>query len=108
MGPYDALVMLTFCQRLMRKVCADMDTDQREFNGETGHVHLLVYHPPSLALPVLVNWLKDVSSCRLRQKCPAHVRKYLWGYWARTAKRCAGMWTGPARLGWTVMVMHAS
>ena len=57
---------------------------RREFNGETDHVHLLVYHPPSLALPVLVNRLKDVSSRRLRQQYPAHVRKYLWGkhFWS--------------------------
>jgi putative transposase len=59
----------------MRQVCAEIDTELREFNGQTDHVHLLVYYPPSLALSVLVNRLKGVSSRRLRQQYPAHVRK---------------------------------
>ena len=46
----------------------------REFNGETDHVHLLVHYPPNLALSVLVNRLKGVSSRRLRQQFPAHIR----------------------------------
>ena len=41
--------MLTFCEHLMRSVCADLDAELREFNGETDHVHLLAHYPPSLA-----------------------------------------------------------
>lgn len=71
--------MLTFCEHLMHSVCADLDAELREFNGETDHVHLLAHYPPSLALSVLVNRLKGVSSRRLRQQYPTEIRKYLWG-----------------------------
>ena len=33
--------MLTCCEHLMRGVCADLNAELREFNGETDHVHLL-------------------------------------------------------------------
>jgi len=46
---------------------------------ETDHVHLLVHYPPSLAVSMLVNRLKGVSSRRLRQRYPKQVRKYLSG-----------------------------
>lgn len=76
--------MLTFCEHLMHSVCADLDAELREFNGETDHVHLLAHYPPSLALSVLVNRLKGVSSRRLRQQYPTEIRKYLWGahFWS--------------------------
>lgn len=61
-----------------------MGAQLREFNGETDHVHLLVHHPPSLARCVLGNRLNGVSSRRLGQQYPSHVRKYLWGkaFWS--------------------------
>ncbi len=62
--------MLTFCEHPMRSVCADLDAELREFNGETDHAHLLAHYPPSLAPSVLVNRLKGVSSRRLRQQYP--------------------------------------
>jgi putative transposase len=71
--------MLTFCEHLTRSVCADLDAELRKFNGETDHVHLLAHYRPSLALSVLVNRLKGVSSRRLRQQYPTEIRKYLWG-----------------------------
>lgn len=86
--------MLTFCEHLMREVCTGVGAELREFNGETDHVHLLVHYPPSLALSVLVNRLKGVSSRRLRQKYPSHVHKYLWGkhFWSPSyfAASCGG------------------
>lgn len=68
----------------MREICAGMGAELREFNGETDHVHLLVCYPPSVALSLLVNRLKGVSSRRLRQQYPQHTRKYLWGkhFWS--------------------------
>ena len=78
----------------MRDICAGVGAELREFNGETDHVHLLVHYPPSLALSVLVNRLKGVSSRRLLQQYPAHVRKYLWGkhFWSPSyfAASCGG------------------
>lgn len=86
--------MLTCCERLMRQLCADIDADLAEFNGETDHVHLLVHYPPSLALSVLVNRLTGVSSRRLRQQYPEDTRKYLWGkhFWSPSyfAACCGG------------------
>jgi len=60
-------------------VCADLNAELREFNGETDHVHLLAHYPPGLAPSVLVNQLKGVSARRLRQQYPTEVRKYLRG-----------------------------
>lgn len=86
--------MLTFCEHLMRSVCADLDAELREFNGETDHVHLLAHYPPSLALSVLVNRLKGVSARRRRQQYPTEIRKYLWGahFWSPSyfAASCRG------------------
>ncbi|KAA2254086.1 IS200/IS605 family transposase [Solihabitans fulvus] len=85
---------LTRCEEIMRDVCASLGAELREFNGETDHVHLLVHYPPSLALSTLVNSLKGVSSRRLRQEFPAHVRRYLWDqhFWSPSyfAGSCGG------------------
>lgn len=85
---------MAFCEHLMRGVCADLNTELREFNGEPDHVHMLVHYRPSLALSVLVNHLNGVSSRRLRQQYPTQVRKYLWGkhFWSPSyfAASCGG------------------
>ncbi|QRM35790.1 IS200/IS605 family transposase (plasmid) [Microvirga sp. VF16] len=52
-------------------VCSDFEVDLREFNGESDHVHLLVFYPPKVRLSDLVNSLKGVSSRRLQQEFPA-------------------------------------
>ena len=75
----------------MRSVCADVECELVEFNGENNHVHLLVNFPPKVAVAKLVNSLKGVSSRRLRQEFPDLVRHYwqankLWSgsYFAST------------------------
>jgi putative transposase len=67
---------LTRLEEIMRAVCADFETELAEFNGENNHVHLLVNHPPKVALSKLVNSLKGVSSRRMRQEFPDLVRHY--------------------------------
>ncbi|MDG4773399.1 IS200/IS605 family transposase [Solwaraspora sp. WMMD792] len=47
-----------------------------EFNGGHNHVHLLVDHPPKVAVARLVNSLKGVSSRRPRQEFPNLARHY--------------------------------
>lgn len=76
--------MLVRCEQIMREVCADFEVELREFNGEDGHVHLLVHYPPKVALSKLVNSLKGVSARMLRKEFGTHVRKYLWGdhFWS--------------------------
>lgn len=48
--------MLTYCEHTMGGVCAQLDVELVEFNGEVDHVHLLVTYPPTLAISVLVQW----------------------------------------------------
>ncbi|QRM32494.1 IS200/IS605 family transposase [Microvirga sp. VF16] len=57
-------------REIFASVCADFEVELREFNGEAGHVHLLVVYPPKVRLSELVNSLKGVSSRRLKQECP--------------------------------------
>ena len=40
--------MLSFCEHTMRAVCAELDAELVEFNGEADHVHLLIAYPPTL------------------------------------------------------------
>lgn len=46
--------------------CEQLECDLVEMDGEGDHVHLLVSYPPKLAVSVLVNNLKSVSSRRIR------------------------------------------
>jgi REP element-mobilizing transposase RayT len=50
--------MLTFCEHTMRTVCAELNVELVEFNGETDHVHLLVADTPTLAISSLVQRLQ--------------------------------------------------
>jgi putative transposase len=42
-----------------RSVCVELGVDLVEFTGETDHVHLLVVYPPTPAISVLAQRLKD-------------------------------------------------
>jgi putative transposase len=48
-------------------------------DGNDDHVHLLVNYPPKVAVSVLVNSLKGVSSRVIRQKNFPSIRRKLWG-----------------------------
>ncbi|MFC4116984.1 IS200/IS605 family transposase [Nonomuraea zeae] len=67
---------LTRLEEIMRDVCADFETELREFNGENNHLHLLVNFPPKITLSKLVNSLKGVSSRRMRQEFPELAAHY--------------------------------
>lgn len=62
--------MLEYLKEVFTHVCNCFDAELREFNGEKDHVHLLVFYPPKVKLPELVNSLKGVSSRRLKQQFP--------------------------------------
>ena len=64
-------------RRMFSKVCEDMEASLVEMDGEDNHVHLLVEYPPKLAVSVLVNSLKGVSSRLLRKERP-DLRKRYW------------------------------
>jgi putative transposase len=67
--------MLGYCEEVMRKVCRDFEAGLREFNGETGHVHLLVFYPPKVSVSALVNSLKGTSERRLRSEYTGQVNR---------------------------------
>ena len=64
---------------IFAKVCADFEAELVEFDGEDGHVHLLVNYPPKVSISMLVNSLKGVSSRLVRKKNYPSIRKKLWG-----------------------------
>lgn len=86
--------MLTRCEEIMRKVCADFETELTDFNGEQDHVHLLVHYPPKVALSNLVNSLKGVSARRLRAEFTGRTnRAFMHGhFWSPSyfAGSCGG------------------
>ena len=63
-------------RRMFGKVCEDMGASLVEMDGEDNHVHLLVEYPPKLAVSVLVNSLKGVSSRLLRKERPDLQKRY--------------------------------
>ncbi len=54
-----------------------------EFNEEADHVHLLVSHPPTLAISTLIQPIKGRTTYPVRRKCTracvrARMRGHLW------------------------------
>ena len=63
-------------RRLFGGVCTNLEASLIEMDGEDNHVHLLVEYPPKLAVSVLVNSLKGVSSRMLRKERPDLKKRY--------------------------------
>ena len=75
------------------KVCQDFEAVLVDSNGEDDHVHLFVEYPPKVAVSILVNSLKGVSSRRLRQQHPDIAARYYKGVlWSPSyfAASCGG------------------
>ena len=75
--------MLSFCEHTMRAVCAELDAELVEFNGEADHVHLLIAYPPTLAISTLVQRHKGRTAHAVRRehtgRCVrARMRGHLW------------------------------
>lgn len=64
---------------IFAKVCRDFEAELVEFDGKDDHVRLLVNYPPKVAVSMLVNSLKGVSSRLVRKRNDPSVRKKLWG-----------------------------
>ena len=64
---------------IFSSVCNDFNAKLIEFNGEYDHVHLLVNYPPKIAISILVNSLKGVSSRMIRLKHPSLCNHYWYG-----------------------------
>ena len=78
---------LDLMKTVFEDICQINDATLEEFDGEADYVHLLVLYPPRIALSVLVNSLKGVSSRRLRQNFDIFKKEY-WGeniaLWSRS------------------------
>jgi putative transposase len=75
--------MLTFTEHTMRTVCADLNAELVEFNGEPDHVHLLITYPPTLTISVLTQRLKGRTAYAVRREYTgtcgrARMRGHLW------------------------------
>ena len=75
--------MLTYCENTMREVCAELNAELVEFNGEADHVHLLVSHPPTLAISTLIQRIKGRTAYAVRREYTgacvrARMRGHLW------------------------------
>ena len=58
--------MIGQLREAFESACAKLECDLLEMNGEADHVHLLIAFPPKLAVSIMVNNLKSVSSRMLR------------------------------------------
>ncbi|XGA79556.1 IS200/IS605 family transposase [Halomonas sp. CH40] len=58
--------MIEQLREAFESACEKLECDLVEMDGEGDHVHLLVSYPLKLAVSVLVNNLKSVSSRRIR------------------------------------------
>jgi putative transposase len=82
--------MLTFTEKTMYGVCADLDAELVQFNGEADHVHLLVAYPPTVAISALVQRLKGRTAHAVRREYTGVcVRGHLWSP-SYFAVSCAG------------------
>jgi putative transposase len=67
-----------------------LEIDILEIDGEAGHVHMLIAYPPKLAVSVLVNNLKSVSSRRVRQQNAQLQKQSAAGMrWSRSYFACS-------------------
>ena len=71
--------ILEHLRAVFEQVCNQWETHLVEFEGEEDHVHLLINYPPKLALSLLVNRLKGVSSRVIRQQQYPSIQRQFWG-----------------------------
>jgi putative transposase len=62
--------ILSFMRKIFEEICTTFEAELIEFEGESDHVHLLIYYPPKMSISKLVNSLKGVSSRLLRKHFP--------------------------------------
>ena len=75
--------MLTSCENTMRGVCAELNAEWVEFNGQAHHVHLLVSYPPTLAISTRIQQITGRTAHAVRRKYTgacmrARTRGHLW------------------------------
>lgn len=100
------VVHLIFCTRYRRKLldgeiirqrrdavthaAERLEIDILEIDGEADHVHILIAYPPKLAVSVLVNNLKSISSRMMRQQNAQLQKQSAAGIlWSRSCFACS-------------------
>jgi putative transposase len=77
-----------------REVCATLECDLTEAGWEPDHAHLLIAYPPKVTLSALAQYLKGLSSRRVRARRFPEVNRTLWGkaFWSPSycAVSCGG------------------
>lgn len=77
-----------------REVCAKLECDLVEVGYEPDHAHLLIAYPPKVTLSTLAQYLKGLSSRRVRARRFPEVARKLWGahFWSPSycAVSCGG------------------
>ena len=61
-------VMIEQLREAFLSSCEKLECELIEMDGEQDHIHLLIAYPPKLAISVMVNNLKAVSSRMLRMQ----------------------------------------
>ncbi|OHV04205.1 IS200/IS605 family transposase [Mycobacterium talmoniae] len=75
--------MLSYAEHITGSVCAELDIDLNEFNGEADHVHLPVAYPPTAAVSALAQHPKSRAAHAVRRESTgarvrARIRDHLW------------------------------
>jgi putative transposase len=73
--------MLTFCEHTTHAVCAELDINLVEINGDTDHLHPLVAYPHTLAISTLAHRLNGRTAYPVRREHTARrVRAHMCGH----------------------------
>ncbi|EAS63332.1 transposase [Photobacterium leiognathi lrivu.4.1] len=67
-------IMIEQLREAFESACVKLECELIEMDGEEDHVHLLISYPPKLAISVMINNLKSVSSRMLRLQ-NTHLRR---------------------------------
>lgn len=70
--------MLTRLEEIFKDLMIKWEGRLIEFNGERGHVHILLQYTPQTELSKLINNLKTVSSRYLRKEFSEEIDKVYW------------------------------
>ena len=82
--------MIEQLRKAFQSACEKLECELLEMDGERDHVHLLIAYPPKLAISVIVNNLKSVSSRMLRLQNPCLTRQSRsTALWSRSYFACS-------------------
>lgn len=82
--------MINDLRNAFESASSGLECDLLEMDGEEDHVHLLIAYPPKLAISVMVNNLKSISSRYVRKNNPVIPRlSKSAALWSRSYFACS-------------------